>query len=283
VRSSTSSSERAVWKILAVTAAIIAIYQLVIPRLVPDGGRGHDQWQENLIKAQRLIYHHVTPTTIVVGSSELARLTLPGDVYNLSLSGGSALTGLEVVLRSDVQPRRVVVEISEAILRDPDAAFLDSLFGVINHPLRGAVPVLQDAYQPGVLINHVAQTWATAHAVVADDHVRPELYQKLVAAQVEAHATAPDVLTLEHIVVGLRRAVDALHARGVEVVFVAPPQAPEVCASRESTAIRDAMHRSFSDVRWVPDPDCASYQTTDGVHLDRASADRFAAVLANAL
>jgi hypothetical protein len=272
-----------VWKILAVTAVIIAIYQLVIPRLVPAGGNGHDQRQDNLIKAQRLIYHHVAPTTIVVGSSELDRLTLPADVYNLALSGGSALTGLEIVLRSDVQPRRVVVEISDAILREPDPAFLDSLFGVVDHPLRGAIPVLQDAYQPGVLINHVAQTWATAHAVVADDHVRPELYEKLIAAQVKAHATAPDILTLERIVVALRRAVDALHTRGVEVVFVEPPEAPEVCASRESTAIRDAMHRSFSDVRWLPDPDCASYQTTDGVHLDRASADRFATVLVNAL
>jgi len=268
-----------VWKILAVTAVILASYQLAIPRLVPDGGRGHDQWQENLIKAQRLIYHHVSPTTIVVGSSKLARLTLPANIYNLSLNGGSSVTGLEIVLRGDAHPRRVVVEIGEPIVREPDAALLDSLFGVVNRRLRGAASELQDMYQPGVLVNHVAQTWAAAHAMVADDRVSPELYQQLVAAQIEAHAHPPEVGVLERAILALRHSVDALRAQGIDIVFVEPPEAAEVWTSPESLAIRAALHHAFADVRWFPDPDPATYRTTDGVHLDHASADRFTAAL----
>ena len=271
------------WPILAVTAMLVAGYQLVIPRVTPDGGRGHDQRQENLIKAQRVIYGHVAPATIVVGSSELARLVLPPAIYNLALSGDCALTGLEIVVRSAARPRRVVVEISDAITRTPDRAFLDSLFGWVNLRLRGAVPVLQDAYQPGVLINNVAQTWAAAHAVVADDRVRPELFRQLVAAQVQAHATPPDPVTLARVILALRGAVEALRVRGIELVFVEPPEDPAVWVSPESTVIREAMHRAFGDVRWFPTPDPASYHTTDGVHLDRESAERFAAQLVQQL
>jgi hypothetical protein len=282
VRSSTSNSDRAVWTIVAVAALIVAGYQLVVPRVIPDGGRGHDQWQENLIKAQRLIYRHVSPTTIVVGSSKLARVQFAPatNVYNLALNGGGSLTGLEIILRADVRPRVVVVEIGDSIVRDVDSAFLGSLFSPVNRRLRGWLPVLQDAYQPGVLINHAAQSWANSRALAQDDRVRPELLRQLVAAQAESHASPPDPFTMGRVTRALQGSIDALRARGIAVVFVEPPEDAELWSSPASTSIRRALHQAFpSGVTWYPDPDLATYHTTDAVHLDRSSADRLGAAL----
>ncbi len=275
MRSSTSSSEPAVWRIVAVAVTIIAIYQLAAPRLVPGGGRGHDQWQENLIKAQRLAYGEVSPVAIVVGSSKLARVTFERDIYNLALNGGGSLTGLDVILRADARPRVVVIEIGDSIIREPDAAFLGSLFGTVNHSLRRRIPVLRDEYQPGVLVNNVAQTWASRHTGLQDDAVRPELLRQLLETQRSAHARPPDATVMARVIGELRAAITSLGAAGIAVVLVEPPEHPDLWTSPMSTGIRELLRAAFADVAWFPDPDLASYQTTDGVHLDHASAERF--------
>jgi hypothetical protein len=275
VRSSTSSSELAVWRIAAVAVTIIAIYQLVAPRLVPGGGRGHDQWQENLIKAQRVAYGEVQPAAIVVGSSKLARVTFDGDVYNLALNGGGSLTGLDVILRAGVRPRIVVIEIGDSIVREPDEAFLGALFGTVNHALRRRIPILRDEYQPGVLVNYVAQTWASRHSGLQDDAVRPELLGQLLDAQRAAHARPADAAVMARVIGELRAAITALRAADIAVVLVEPPEHPDLWTSPMSTGIRELLRAAFTDVAWFPDPDLAGYQTTDGVHLDRASAERF--------
>jgi len=263
-----------------VAALIVACYQAVVPRLLPDGGGGHDQWQENLIKAQRLVYRHVSPTIIVVGSSKMARVTFPSEtnVYNLSLNGDGSLTGLEIIRRAGVRPRIVLIEVGDVIVRDADSAFLGSLFGPVNLRLRRWIPVLQDAYQPGVLVNHAAQSWARRRTLAQDDRVRPELYRELLDAQVATHESPPDPEAMQRVLHALRRSIDELRAAGVTIVFVEPPEDAALWSSPASTGIRTALQHAFADVPWYP-ADLAAYQTTDAVHLDRSSAERFGAAL----
>jgi hypothetical protein len=282
VRSSISSSDRSVWRILAVAAAIVGIYQLVAPRFFPGGGSGHDQWQQNLIKAQRLVYADTTPAVIVVGSSKLARVEFAQDasIENLALNGGGSLTGLDVILRAGVRPRMVLIEIGDAILREPDEKFLDSVFGVVNRQARRLIPVLRDAYQPGVLINGAAQAWASNRTGPQDDAVRPDLLRQLLDIQRTSHARLPDSLTMARVVGELGTQVMRLHAAGVAVTFVEPPEHVELWNSPMSVSIRRSLHAAFGDaVAWFPDQDPVAYRTTDSVHLDRASADRYGAAL----
>jgi hypothetical protein len=262
--------------------AIVATYQLVAPRLFPGGGPGHDQWQENLIKAQKLLYARTTPAVIVVGSSKLARIQFAQDdrIDNLALNGGGSLTGLDVILRAGARPRMVLVEIGDAIIREPDDKFLGSLFGFVNLPLRRLIPVLRDEYQPGVLVNAVAQTWANHRAAPQDDSVRPDLLRQLLETQRANHAQPPDPLTMARVIGELAMAVTTLRAAGVDVTFIEPPEHLELWNSPMSTSIRQQLHATFSDlVTWFPDRDLATYLTTDSVHLDRASAERYSAAI----
>jgi hypothetical protein len=64
-------------------------------------------------------------------------------------------------------------------------------------------------------------------------------------------------------------------------VFVEPPEDAELWNSPASTSIRTALHGAFADVVWYPDPDLAAYHTSDAVHLDHESAERFATALAS--
>ncbi|HEX4459521.1 MAG TPA: hypothetical protein VIA18_16185 [Polyangia bacterium] len=268
---------------MLVAAAIVALYDVVVPRLMPDGGHSADVQQENVIHAQSYLYPRAAVDTVVVGSSKLARLDFSekSGIFNLAISGQGARTGLELVLRSPARPRRVVIEVGDTLLREPDAAFLSGLFNPVNDRLRRWIPVLRDTYQPGAILNELAKRLGPKSKPV-DQPMTPDLYQKVLQAAIDKHTVAPAPEVLARIMTSLQRQLAALRARGAAVYFFEPPEEPQVWNSPQSTRIRQEVERLFPDVPRFPAFPLSgpgSYRTTDGIHLDVASAKRFGAAL----
>lgn len=264
----------------AVAAAIVAAYQVVVPRLMPDGGHSADTQQENTIRAQSLIYERAQSDTIIVGSSKLARLDFSArsGIFDLAISGQGARTGLEIIERGRSRPRRVVIETGDTvILRQPDREFLDALFNPVSDHLRRWLPVLRDAFQPGAILNELAKRLGPKGKPI-DLPLAPELYQKMLREALDKRAHAPAATVMQPALAMLQRQVAALRANGAAIFFFEPPEAPSLWTSPQSLAIRETLRSAFPDVpSFIDDP--ARYHTTDGIHLDVPSAQRFGTAL----
>ena len=281
MRSSTSSSEHApIWRSFVVAAIIVATYEFVVPRAFPDGGHSADTQQENVIHAQSLIYQRTQSDTIVVGSSKLARLNFSAGsgIFNLAILGQGARTGLEIIERGHSRPRRVAIEVGDTvILRQPDRDFLDALFNPVSDRLRRWLPVLRDTYQPGAILNELAKRLGPKSKPI-DLPLTPELYQKVLREAMDKRAHAPAATVMQPAIAMLQRQVATLRANGAAIFFFEPPEEPTLWSSPQSLAIRQALRGAFPDVPSFTD-DPARYHTTDGIHLDVPSAERFGAAL----
>jgi hypothetical protein len=126
-----------------ITALVLLIAHAFISRALRDQvPAGQDQWQRNLIKAQRFIYQpELSAQDVIVGSSLSCRLVqtnLPG-IYVLAFSGLAIFDGLEIVSRLDTPPRNIHVEMN-FVLREPDDSFTSSLYSPILYYGRAALP-----------------------------------------------------------------------------------------------------------------------------------------------
>jgi hypothetical protein len=93
----------------------------------------------------------------------------------------------------------------------------------------------------------------------------------------ESHAVPPEKADFSSRLEELTTGIDLLAARGTRVVFFEMPVDAELCASPHLAAIREELGRigSERDIPYLQVDDCAAYTTTDGHHLDKASAERF--------
>jgi len=99
-------------KIILLFAFLFIIYNLYLLFAGPKIVMLQNQQQKNYSFAQDFMYENKA-NNIIVGSSMAARMNndfLPKDFYNLSFSGGSVLTGLEIIKKSGFLPSRIYIE-----------------------------------------------------------------------------------------------------------------------------------------------------------------------------
>lgn len=101
-------------------AAIVAIvvlgtYEVALRMTAPHVDSGQDQFATNAIRLENYVDDAQSAEGVVLGSSLTARI--PSDAWPrnwqvLSQSGGSAMTGLEVIVRTSPLPKRILIEIN---------------------------------------------------------------------------------------------------------------------------------------------------------------------------
>jgi hypothetical protein len=263
---------------------LFACYAALATRLLPAGGEAQDQWQDNLMRAQWYAHHSATYSVVVTGSSMAARAAneeLPEGFYNLAMSGGGALTGMEIVARSRSVPRMVLVEADDTLSRPADARLIDPLFQPVSFRLRSWVPVLGDAYQPvSVALRLVRQYMpgGGVHPLAAP----PALFDEMVAVQKAAQEKLPDPENVDEWLRSLAAATQRLESRGVVVAFFETPVAPLLGDSPSRRYVRTALVERFPPQHhlWLPRATADESETTDGMHLSPAAGRKFARFLA---
>lgn len=239
---------------------------------VPPSRPGVTVSQEALNRqtVERYRYRIKAPV-VIVGSSLAARFATAGDnpcIYDLSIAGGSALTGLEIIAQEPIKPRKVLVEIN-LLDRPLDTRFAERplwvrqylpLTWVENSPvnrLLSFIAVLRGSSGGG----RAAQTGAALEAPL-------RLQQATYDKPVPAATLAGSVRNLRHRLVMLRRA-------GVEPVLFEMPVHPSLEGRVRARQMHAAIARAFPDVRFVASATLANgmaVRTTDGVHLDETEA-----------
>lgn len=289
-------------KTLFITVILFVTYTLYIAWFKPSWDTAQNQWQENLIKAQRYIYDNNDPKQNVIAGSSLANrfdMKMLPDMYNLSMNGGSLFEGLYIIMRKDKLPKNVFIEMNY-VLRKENKDFISSFSSPIIVYARKVVPSLRVENQPlgivekiivsvkgrfipklksliltilinlksiwGIKINHTINTDTISNNRSIDSN---ELYNSMLNFQIVSYSKYPDPQLLSECFTSLKTYVNALEQKGVTIVFFEMPVNGKLCNLPMATTIRETFYKYFpaDHYHYIRIPDCSEYKTMDGEHL----------------
>jgi hypothetical protein len=280
-------------KILFTTLLLVAAHFLFVKYYRVRWQTSQHQWQDNVIRAQRMIYSEKAVPNYIVGSSISYRLVMDSlpDTYNLAFNGQTLYDGMEILCNTRMPMKHVFVEMN-MVLRKEDGNFTSSLNSPLLYNARKVLPSLRDEYQPVGIVGGYLAARVTGRVLSRfrgllpkpAENERPggengsnKLFDEILQDQVKLYAVAPDKNLLDEQFSKLQHYVALLQKKGVTVHFFEMPMDKHLCGLAKATAIREAFHKQFPEDRfhYLPTPDCTGYATTDAIHLDEESAVKF--------
>jgi hypothetical protein len=296
-------------KTLYFAATLFVLYNFIMPRVVPFL---HGSWlapsnmfQENLILQQQYVYERNDSEVVIVGSSLASVLSphhLPDTCFNLALKGYSLYDGLEIIQRSGTRPKLVLVE-TNWLDRNPTGDVTQRLFLPGMYSLRKHLTTLRDGYRPlDIIMRPLAlnlfrffsgepTVWLRTPSSQdpslpgrqsrsgPDDDPRQRrlIRRQMFAVGLELYNLACPEKILNGLVSKLKGYLQDLEANKTRVVFFEMPMDMAWYNSDKLRAIRDVLARDFPPGRYdyLPSPDWKDFTTTDGLHLDRESAEEY--------
>lgn len=231
----------------------------------------------SLITLNRYVQEPV-PDVVLVGSSIGWRLKEEyfslARVRNLSLAGGSPVTGLEIVAKQPALPKYVLIE-TNILSRPVDRALVERFTGpeqseTFLRPVRTAIA----AYEAW---NHAPPDPARLRAAHArllkeppsdfDNRVYVERVVKGMNAEDPGAATRDNVALIKQLISGIER-------RGARALLIDIPFAPEIEKTRAAQMSSEIVRSAFPDREaWLSiDVPPDELRWADGVHLDERSA-----------
>jgi hypothetical protein len=208
----------------------------------------------------------------IVGSSMAFRLYEPyfrTPLRNLSIGGGSPLTGLAIMGSYKTLPKLILVE-TNIMSRPIDAALVEQ-FG--DNPSE-----LYAWFKPARALISLAYYW------LKDGPENTERLLRLPPAEYDISRSISDSAAeyaqdwtermkpnVEH----LERLVEGLRQRGCKIVFFEMPSPPGISESRFTRTARRLTHAAFPE-GWIEIPGDEQLRWVDASHLDERSAIRVA-------
>lgn len=257
---------------LTVAIALCFLYTMLLESgLVPV--RAHmklqSQWQSNQYVVEKYVrdsYADVGGREVVfVGSSLTQRLSFSeraSCVYNLSLSGDSALTGLGVIANATRKPKVVFVEINE-----PERSRNDVLIKKTSDQLSQVSPIFYVENKP---VNLIIRLLPRTEKVEPSQEMNDTVRLSALALQMSVYKTQIPLDLLNKQMTEFRRIVDDLESKGIKVIFFEMPIHPDLEESPRAVQIRNAFKHQFYKNQLIGFRDLAKgrvIKTVDGVHL----------------
>lgn len=232
---------------------------------------------ENIETLRRIIGERIVFTTektemVVVGSSLTA--LLPNSYYrdgrvNLAIPGGSSSLGLEILFRSRIFPKVLVVE-TNTLFIDADQEFVNGLFQEPQLTLKRLFPIFQTQYRPlNVILSLANQLLIGDQAKNNIDSVDPAVLERALSGQKKSFAVVPKEPEFSHIVQRFEQLIKEFQGKGTKILFLEMPVHPELVNSPREKYIRDKLTEIFPKERyqWLTPAVERAYEVTDGIHL----------------
>ena len=282
--SSTSNSDfKYLLRVFLLTLFCIIVYGVTTRDVSFSPFTPQSQFQENKYKTEHFLnrINSITPSeyTIIVGSSLSTRLKeeyFQGKTINFSFGGGSALTGLEFILKSGAKFKRVLIDAT--ILRPKDKEMIEILESEsekwrIHHLLFTNVD-----HQPvSLLSNFIKGKLGSSHENESD-HTQLEQWIEFQQKTFGALKDKDRVEFQESLQI-LKSQVAQIEEGGMEVYFVEMPMDPRVSSIPFIDLSKKEVAAAFSTggkTHWILPSPKDEYQTVDGLHLTAESALNFA-------
>jgi hypothetical protein len=216
-----------------------------------------------------------TPTVAIVGSSLAMRLKEEYfshlDIENVSIPGGSPLTGLEIIVREAKRKPRIVLAETNILSRGVDNALIDryeSHSVEILRPLRAIAASLQ---AKPVLPHQLNDSERDAILRSAPRPIVPA-YQKIAAETVPEFNKPSYDAVIRRDAAMLKALVEKVQADGVKVYLFEMPVSPNIARTRYYETVHSEVSRLFRPVDMLHlDYKLADLHWDDGEHLDERS------------
>jgi hypothetical protein len=244
------------------------------------------QQRANYLHAQQFVHEAPADAKVICGSSMSDRLDgskLGADHVKLTFPGGGPLTGLELIHGTGRTPPLVWVE-TNVILRATEEGLLDDALSPWRRKLREKSPIFKEEGRPSefgvgflkAVASKASKALETPKAAAALDK---DTFADVMKANREHLDRKPDPKDLATKIARLGTLIDTLQSKGSKVILFEIPFDRNLTELAEPTAVRKALHERFPTdrYRWLDLKQTESWQTTDGIHLPPAEADKVVA------
>lgn len=253
---------------------LLALYQGLIWAGAIAPSPGINQWQENVIQAERYLYNRKAAPLVLVGSSLAANLDLEAldpAAVNLGMAGGCSQTGLAVVRRRRPLPQQVLIEVNETLDRRLDQDFITRLTQPILRPIRQVFSSFRGEYTPLSVVVSWLKGADEPEVTPREAIVASPLRQQEIKRLVQENQRPPDAqLTalLDREAQTLRTQIQQLENRGVAVLLFNPPVESVLQDTPRQAAIQAQLRSQLppDQYHWLPDA-AGDWLTSDGLHL----------------
>jgi len=238
--------------------------------------------QANFVRCQRFIYNYNNVPVVMIGSSMSAKIEqeiLPDWMYNLSFAGGGALTGLEILLRSNSCPRLVLIE-TNLIDSEKDIYLLKNLYKPILWHIRKKMVSLQLEYQPlNLLMSFLKENIGKEYeAEIKNRKIDQDIVKSMLSIAKTRYSHIPDMGQKMEEIVNLTQ---ELKNKGSIIVFYEMPIHPELTNIPRMKYIRSTVKKVVDENNYLylPLPDNSQFETVDSIHMTYNSINKYLAIL----
>ncbi|MEO5912586.1 MAG: hypothetical protein ABIS50_00020 [Luteolibacter sp.] len=276
-----------------ITALVLVLgYHFILPHLSRNYFWIPGQQRANYLRAQQFVHDSPPSANVVVGSSmsnELNEEILGKGFVKLTFPAGGSFTGLDIIHQTGKQPPVLFIE-SNTLLRDTDKSLADDATSPWRRKLRDASPVFKEEgrpsnYEVGFLNAWVGRIFHGVTKVLnggkkaepaAEQPLDASVMENVMRANREHLGRPPSESDLAARTKRLGDIVDALTRAGTKCVFFEMPIDPTLMELAEPVAVRKAMASRFPEDQytWLRFDFDSAYQTSDGIHLVKADADK---------
>ena len=239
----------------------ILIYVVLVEIFRPKITFFQNQETSNLVGAERFLFNSNSYHSLIVGTSLSARLPhslLGPGVFNLSLQGGSPLTGLELIRRSHKYPARLLVE-TNFLYYALDHTFVEYRLNTFSYFTKKYVRALRHEYQPVNLVGNLYLRYFRRDPRFIREHGLENRARNLALANTIDHKDEfPTAPNFQNSIAIFQQLILELESHGIEIIFFEMPVHKLVAAGKRASIVRQSIYRAL--------------KTTDGLHLDSRSA-----------
>lgn len=259
-------------KIILIFVVLFAGYNIYLILAKPEISMYQNQQQGNISKVQNYIYGKKYDV-VIVGSSlanTMKQSFFNYDIYNLAFSGGSSLSGLELIKKSGRIPKAILIESNIIFQRDIDDSMIDKIYQPILWKIKRYIPALREKYQP---LNIVATFLKNTQGKSHNQRMKDKRNQKVFENSMKLMLKSIDepLANFEHRISALKRLVSYFESHGVKVCFFELPVEKEIQHSLKYEQTKDILLKSkYNFVELFSDS--LIYETSDGIHLIYSSA-----------
>ncbi|HET9276921.1 MAG TPA: hypothetical protein VFN95_02010 [Flavitalea sp.] len=226
-------------------------------------------------RAEEFVYSRVSYTKVFTGSGLIGELRTEQawrDSFNLFLPYSGSCAGVEIIVLSKKLPEVLFIE-TNYIFKGFDRNLTSQLFDRLLYHVRFIFPALLRKHSPKSILKELIK-W-TNRSTEKDQ--TKSLFQPSVEFFKGIYDELPDPGRFDKVLSSLREYIEAISSKGCQVVFFEMPIDVDLMNSKLATYQRDKLISLFPKKKyhWItPNPD-DHYNTTDGIHLDKASVDKY--------
>ncbi len=226
-------------------------------------------WQENKIKAENFYFQKQKSDIIMVGTSMSEGLKLNPDkrsALTLNFIGGSSLTGLELVKRSSLLPKILIIE-TNWLERPLDYNLIADVTSTGFEKIISITPSLLESNKPA----NVLASMMNLGPSFIDNKKEKEHFIENLNQKIKAENEHIDIESVEKEVKNVATLVYYFREKGVQVYLMELPMHKELYTTKRFTATKLTVNKFLNEIDSIPKFKTQPLETSDGYHFTTAS------------